>query len=172
MSGSCNKCGNRIRKEQAMTYMNSKPIHVDCMNTPDITGKKRSNIEPDTDPNYLKRTYIWNTDCWNCKKVMRVAYSQIEQADGVSITGNNPSLEIIKEINDEELIFEERYSKTSECSYQTSICPHCDMIKGRHYIHDEIFDIFSDDGETPRLWVKENLKHERELTITEIEELH
>lgn len=102
-----------------------------------------------------ERTYLWKTSCWNCKKEMMVAYSQVERSILEGITGYNPDPQIIRKINDPDLKYEEKFSKTQDRRYYTSVCPHCEQITGEHYIYEEIFEIFSWDEEMLRKWVKE-----------------
>ena len=68
--------------------------------------------------------HIFNTPCWNCKKIIKVAL-----LDG-ELGPPNFNKETIQIAQQHGVVIEERYSKMGEEKYLANICSSCHQIWG------------------------------------------
>jgi hypothetical protein len=94
----------------------------------------------------LVKLNIVDCDCWNCKKPMKVA---LAICGGTFWGPEEFDEETINLARKNGAIIENRFSNMMKESYLANVCPSCNQIVGKFFIHDYLYDdksLFIDAG--------------------------
>jgi hypothetical protein len=88
----------------------------------------------------LVKLNIVDCKCWNCGKPMKMA---IGLTGGTFWGPEEFDQGLIDIARSNSVILEERFSKTVSEIYLANVCPHCNQIIGKFFVHDYLY---SDDS--------------------------